>query len=106
MTGLTIRPVHMKKRRSVLASLVTNDDGSISWTRVGVGVVLAAALLGAAIVVGTWADMWAAQQALIKVDKPTYVPPTSTLPAIATSLMTLAGAWSAALLALVLAAKK
>jgi hypothetical protein len=94
------------KERPVLASLVTNDDGSISWRRVGFGVLLGAALIAAAILVGMWADTWAAQQALIKVDKPTYVPPTSTLPAIATSLMTLAGAWSAALLALVLAAKK
>lgn len=85
-----------------MASLIANADGTISWRKVAVGVLLAAALIVGAVIVGMWADAWAAQQALVKVDKPTYVPPTSTLPAIATGLMTLAAAWSAALVTLLL----
>ncbi len=85
-----------------MASLIANADGSISWKKVLAGVALAAALIVAAVLVGIYADGWAADQALVKVDKPTYISPTSTLPAISTGLMTLASAWSAALLTLLL----
>jgi hypothetical protein len=91
--------------RAVVANFLTKANGDIDWTKVGASVLVAAALLAAAVAVGMWDAAWATEQALIKVEKPTYVPPTSTLPAIATGLFTLAGAWSSALVALVVTAK-
>jgi hypothetical protein len=85
-----------------MAGLVTDSSGNIEWRKVFFGGLIAAALIAAAVAVGISADAFAAQQALEKAKNASYVPPTSTLPAIATSIMTLASAWSAALVTAVL----
>ena len=75
------------------------------WSRIFIGLVIGGGLLVIAILLSIYADSWAVAQALEKAKTPAYVVPASTIPALATSIMTLAAAWSAGLIAVVLSEK-
>jgi hypothetical protein len=87
------------------AKAATEANGTVKWKRIGVGLLIGAGLLLAGIALSIYADSWAVDQALRKVASPTYVVPASSIPALATSIMTLAAAWSAGLIGVVLSEK-
>lgn len=78
---------------------------TLLWVRVLVGVLIGAALIAAGVALTIYGDNWAAEQALKAATTPDYVAPTSSVPAVATSIIALGSAWSGALVGVVLSEK-
>jgi hypothetical protein len=84
----------------------TSQTNTFHWSRIIVGIVIAVVLIGAGALLAIYEQDWLAQQAALAAKDPKYVVPTSVLNTIATSLITLGGAWSAALAATLLSEAK
>ncbi|SRR5712691_1692822 len=72
------------------------------WPAIIVGIAIAGILLGTGIVLTFAADSWSADQALKEATTQGYTAPTSSLSAVATSVIALASAWSGGLVSAVL----
>ena len=83
-----------------------NNDTTVFHTgRVVFSVAVAGLLIVAAILVSILADNFATEQALNAAANSAYKAATSVLPAVATSIMILAAAWSAALVGILVGEK-
>lgn len=82
------------------------ESATVHWGRVIAGLLIAAVLVGTAIVIAVMADAWAAEQAAKAAAEEGYEAPPSQLPAIATALMALATAWSGAIVGALFAEAK
>jgi hypothetical protein len=89
---------------SRVAAATTAAQGTVAyrWTRIITGVLIGGILIGVGIVLAMWSDTWAADQALKAATTPGYAVPDSTLANVATTVLTLGSAWSAALVGAVL----
>lgn len=96
----------VKVRQHVAAAKKAAEARStFKWSRIIVGLLIGGGLMLLAIALSIYADNWAADQALQAATTPGYVAPSSSIPAIAASVMTLAAAWSAGLVAVLLSEK-
>ncbi len=89
-------------RHVAAAKKATTGTVTYHWSRILVGIFIAAVLLGAGIVLAVISNNWAADQALKAATIPGYTAPSSSLSGIATSVIALGSAWSGALVGLVL----
>jgi hypothetical protein len=94
--GAVARHVHAIKRATRRTVVVYH------WAAIIVGIVIGAVLLAVGIGLSIYADNWAADQALRAAKTSGYIAPSSSLPAIATSIIALGSAWSGALVGQVL----
>lgn len=90
------------ERHVEAAKEATQGPVKYYWRRILIGLAIGGALLGVGILLAVLSDSYAADQALKAADTKGYIAPASSLPAIATSVIALATAWSGALVGVVL----
>ncbi len=77
----------------------------VKVTRIVTGFLIGAALLAVGLLLVYLGDQQAIEQAKLAVTMPGYTPPTLGISAAGTSVITLAGAWSAALVGVIISEK-
>jgi hypothetical protein len=92
------RARHVSATKAAAKSRVT----TYHWPAIIVGIAIAGILLGTGIVLTLAGDSWSADQALKEATTQGYKAPTSSLPALATSIVALGSAWSGGLVSAVL----
>ena len=95
----------VSKAAAAIQSATATTPVNVNWLAVGIGFLAAALLIGVGVYLIWLGDQLAIDQAKQAASNPAYKVPTLGIAAAGTSLITLGGAWSAALVTVLLTSK-